>query len=96
MKLKLMNCMDEEAIVEIPDNPEHVDITVLSGDEILEAFYLSGNIKKDINNELGKQRSIDMFDGRHTLISKKNGIDFVEQFNNRSKQKEEWWNKNGR
>ena len=91
MNLKLMNIMNEYLNISIPDNPVYIDVTVISGDEIAEVFYHSSHMKIDISKELCKERSLDMFWGRHVLYSKADNINNIEKFNSRSKESEIWW-----
>ena len=83
MEIKLMNVMGDSIMVEIPDNPIRIDITVLSGDDILEVFYLTKVVKYDFC-ELAKlpKRSIDCFGGRD-IVYIKNQVDNIELFNSR-------------
>ena len=63
-----MNIMGQATEVEITGNPIQIDVTVISGDEILEVFYLGHVEVYDIAKLLGlSSRSVDSFGGRHTV-----------------------------
>ena len=90
MKLKLMNVMGQQTEVEIEGNPVQIDVTILSGDEVLEVFYLSHVEVYDMAKILRVKRSMDAFAGRHTIYIR-NKLDMVDQFNIRKDPLDKWW-----
>lgn len=90
MELKIMNVMGQQLEVSIDGDPVQIDVTVLSGDEIIEVFYLSHVEVFDISKMLGVKRSMDSFAGRHTVYIR-NRFNIINNFNMRSNPLDKWW-----
>lgn len=91
MKIKLMNFLKNSVEIDLDiNNLLYADITILSGDEILEVFYPSESKKYDISDLLGLSRSMNCFEGRHTLYIK-NKLNLIDKFNLRSNINERWY-----
>lgn len=58
MQIKLLDYANTPHYVEIPDNTDHVDIDVISGDMIM---------TYPINYDTGDGRSLDFYDGSVTI-----------------------------
>lgn len=90
MNLKIMNIMGQQYEINVEGNPVQIDVTILSGDEIIEVFYLSHVEVFDMAKIMGVKRSVDSFAGRHTIYIR-NKLDMIDQFNMRREPLDKWW-----
>ena len=83
MKLKIMNCYEDEIEVDIGelDNIAEIQIRVLSGDEILIATKKDGTtIEEDSDRHF---RTMSFFDGEYTIYDSAKGINRIEEWRKR-------------
>ena len=83
MKLKIMNCYEDEIEVDIGelDNISEIQIRVLSGDEILRVTKKDGTtIEEDSDRHC---RVMDFFDGEYTIYDQAKGTNRIKEWEKR-------------